>query len=71
MQGRFPEARRLLGEVQTAVERVGLAWAWPFTLLSWHVAELERLSGNLTAAERGLRLVYEQQRRAGDEGYLA
>ena len=42
-----------------------------FTLLRWHVAELERLSGNLTAAERGLRLVYEQQRQAGDEGYLA
>jgi hypothetical protein len=35
------------------------------------MAELERLSGNLTAAERGLRLVYEQQRQAGDEGYLA
>jgi hypothetical protein len=71
MQGRFREARELFAQVSTVVEDVGLAWAWPFTLLSWHRAELERLAGDLAAAERGLRLVYEDQRQAGDEGYLA
>jgi class 3 adenylate cyclase/tetratricopeptide (TPR) repeat protein len=69
MRGRFEEARDLFGQVRTALQDLGFAWA--FELIHWHRAEMERLAGDLAAAERELRLVYENHRQAGDQGHLS
>jgi class 3 adenylate cyclase/tetratricopeptide (TPR) repeat protein len=69
MRGRFQQAQDLFGQVRTALQDLGFAWA--FDLIHWHRAEMERLAGNLAVAERELRLVYENHRQAGDQGHLS
>jgi tetratricopeptide (TPR) repeat protein len=69
MRGRFGEARDLIAEVRTFLQELGLDWTVP--PINWDCAEIERLAGDWSAAERELRVVYETHRQRGDQGHLA
>jgi class 3 adenylate cyclase/tetratricopeptide (TPR) repeat protein len=69
MCGRFDEARRLLEQGRSLFEELGLKlWVAGMSLVS---ADVELLAGDAEAAERDLRLAYENLERMGERCLLS
>jgi tetratricopeptide (TPR) repeat protein len=69
MLGRFDEARDLLAAFRARAEELGHGfWA---AASAQHASRIERLAGNLEAAEREIRHGRERWEAAGERGYLS
>jgi tetratricopeptide (TPR) repeat protein len=69
MQGNFDEARRTLDRLRTLAADIGVGLR--LAIMAFWSAPVERLSGDLAAAEYELRTSIEALERMGEKGYLS
>jgi class 3 adenylate cyclase/tetratricopeptide (TPR) repeat protein len=69
MQGDFDEARRAVARIRTVVEELG--HRLNLAIIAFWSAPVERLAGDLPAAERELRASIEALERMGEKGFLS